>query len=202
MTMTLRCSHCNQTMSIAPRKPGSRVTCPACGRNVIVPEAEPIAPTAPQSERRSVVPEVASDSPAPPSPRGAVQSAAELATTPASARPRVSGGTQSPAQAAAPRRPVAGEDSAVGAELSNDRVTNVGDLSASSTRSTLAGAVVLSRSIVIMAILFALAALGLAFLCGFLLGREARSPVLKNEGAAISSVQFPRQLESLPLGES
>src|SRR3990170_1437861 len=40
MTMTLRCTFCNQTMAIAPRKPGSRLSCPSCGRSITVQPLE------------------------------------------------------------------------------------------------------------------------------------------------------------------
>ena len=45
MTITLRCAHCDQTLAIAPRKPGSRLSCPACGRPVTVPAAESVSAT-------------------------------------------------------------------------------------------------------------------------------------------------------------
>lgn len=41
MTITLRCTHCNQSLAIAPRKRGSRLTCPACGGTLTVPALEP-----------------------------------------------------------------------------------------------------------------------------------------------------------------
>jgi predicted RNA-binding Zn-ribbon protein involved in translation (DUF1610 family) len=75
MTITLQCGHCNQTMAIAPRKPGSLVSCPACGQGVVVPGAEGAKPAA-----------VAAVAVVAPAPRAKEPVVARLPTRPAAAQ--------------------------------------------------------------------------------------------------------------------
>ena len=159
MTMTVRCTHCEQVMAIAPRKPGSRVTCPACGRSVTVPAAgagEP-APATPQhagatghaaAPRPAAAPAVGAHgrSPAVIGAAVAVGPAAVVAATPARSEPAPSAGP---------------EDLDVRLPSTNHP-----------TRPAPAHWVALPPVVLVLALLFALAALALAFFAGFLFGKH------------------------------
>ena len=47
MAIRFHCDHCNQLMSIASRQAGRMVPCPVCGRNVVVPDEDPLSPAEP-----------------------------------------------------------------------------------------------------------------------------------------------------------
>ena len=178
MTITLHCTHCNQSMAIAPRKPGSRVDCPSCGRSVVVPSGEDAdKPVSPERARETAAAPALSR--AVESPRASADRA--VATAPPRSRTATAPAvTSAPAIAAgavvAPRnqnpkpaivepevpwlpQPTAGSPSLRPAELP--------------ARSTAPEGVVLPKSVLILLILFALAALGCAFFAGFLFGKQA-----------------------------
>ncbi len=190
MTMTLRCTHCDQTMSIAPRKPGSRVTCPACGRTVTVPEPElPNAPAA-AAVRESVSPASGPSSPAPAHAR--VERGAALAT--AAPPPRVASTSPTPAaaaRAAHSRKLVASFETTDSPET--QRVDG-GGVPVLPLDRTAARSVVLPNSVAILAILLALAALALAFAAGFLFGRSAPASRTSGEQSAVTAIERPVML--------
>jgi ribosomal protein S27E len=147
MTITLQCTHCNQPMQIAPRKPGSRVTCPVCGQAVTVPAAEPAGRAAPSGQ--------------------AAVAAAIAAAAPARAA-AATGQTAAPAIPSARRRPAS--------EAATVRAAHPESLAATELNVPLieppADGVTLPLSVLILSLVFALAALGLAFFAGFLLGKS------------------------------
>ena len=200
MTMTLHCSHCNQSMAIAPRKPGSRVDCPSCGRSVVVPSGEigdkPVSP-APEREIASpVAPNRAVESPRASADRGgAVATALPRART--ATAPVVSSAASAPAGiATGPRnqnaKPALAEADArsLSQPMSASPSVRPAELPA---RATVPEGVVLPKSVLILLILFALAALGCAFFAGLLFGKQSATE--SREAAAVeaisNSVGFP-----------
>ena len=192
MTITLHCTHCNQSMAIAPRKPGSRVDCPSCGRSVVVPSGE--------AADKPVSPEPARETAAAPALSRAVESPranADRVMATAAPRSRTATApavTSAPAIAAgavvAPRnqnpkpaivepevpwlpQPTAGSPSLRPAELP--------------ARATAPEGVVLPKSVLILLIVFALAALGCAFFAGFLFGKQTGT--VTRESAAVDAPQ-------------
>ncbi|MBI3466805.1 MAG: hypothetical protein HY000_27650 [Planctomycetes bacterium] len=157
MTMTVRCSHCDQVMAIAPRKPGSRVTCPACGRSVTVHSAEagtaaaPVPPNAPVAGGGGpVVGTVAGQA-------GRRRPTPELAGQAAASPPR------SVAPAALPPSELPAPIGQERAELSLQTVHDA-------VRAGRAHWIALPPSVLILALVFALASLALAFFAGYLFG--------------------------------
>ena len=191
MTITLHCSHCNQSMAIAPRKPGSRVDCPSCGRSVVVPSAEAgDNPVSPALERENAV--APSVSRAVDSPRASADRGAAVATAPARPRTATAASVTSapPTAALVPRnqnprpapvepevpwlpQPTAGSPSLRSAELP--------------ARTAAPEGVVLPKSVLILLIVFALAALGCAFFAGFLFGKQTGT--VTRESAAVDAPQ-------------
>jgi hypothetical protein len=179
MTITLHCTHCNQSMAIAPRKPGSRVDCPSCGRSVVVPAGDPTdKPASPVAAREVATARGSSrvsESPRASADRGGavatVLPKARTATTPAVSSvssatrsadtgPRTQHPTPALPQPELPflPQPAVGSPSVRSAELPSHAPARDG--------------VVLPKSVLILLIVFALAALGVAFFAGFLFGKQ------------------------------
>lgn len=193
MTITLHCTHCNQSMAIAPRKPGSRVDCPSCGRSVVVPLADvaekPVSPTPVRENAPALVPSRALESPRGGADRdGAVATALPRART-ATAPAVSSTATATPGAATVLRnqnpktamaepdvpflpQPTAGSSSVRPAEMP--------------ARVTAPHGVVLPKSVLILLIVFALAALGCAFFAGFLFGKQTATEARK--AAAVEAI--------------
>lgn len=189
MTITLHCSHCNQSMAIAPRKPGSRVDCPSCGRSVVVPSAD--AADKPASPARENGPALA-PSRAVDSPRGSADRAGAVATTLPPARTATAPAVASTATAAAGAATVPRNRNPKPA-LAEPEVPFLPQLTAASpllrpaelsARTAVPEGVVLPKSVLILLILFALAALGCAFFAGFLFGKQSA-----NETRAAAAVE-------------
>ena len=160
MTMMVRCSHCDQVMTIAPRKPGSRVTCPACGGSVTVPAPEAGRAAAPVPQPAAVAGAVV-----PMLPTSPVQISRRRETPEASRQAPAASPTQSPA--APPRRP---------AETNRTAGPDVADLPHHAVHEARQAGrsnwIALPLSALILSLVFALAALIVAFLAGFLFGRH------------------------------
>ena len=196
MTMTLRCTHCEQPMTIAPRKSGSRVTCPACGRDVTVP-----APGATESAERSPA-------------RGPANSAVVQDSSATAARPRSEAGA---AIATAPDRPrdskrnparpaataashamaAAGDETALSRTAPSEPAGAAG---AVWPRPIAPNSVMLPKSVVLAAILFALVALALAFFAGYLFGRQSSAPHAGSEPARVSAKPIAWRIPDFQLG--
>ena len=194
MTITLHCTHCNQSMSIAPRKPGSRVDCPSCGRSVVVPSADaaekPVSPAPVRENAPALAPSRALESPRAGADRGgAVATAlprARTATAPAvSSTATATPGAatvlrnQNPKTAMAePEVPFLPQPTAGGPAL------RPAELSA---RAAAPDGVVLPKSVLILLIVFALAALCCAFFAGFLFGKQTATEA--RSAAAVEAIQ-------------
>jgi ribosomal protein S27E len=159
MTITLQCEHCNQTMAIAPRKPGSQVTCPACGRGVVVPGAHGSRPAA--MGAINAVPAALGT-------KTAVHSGA--AAAPAER-------TKEPAIAALPARPTASPPTAKNRSHETawspraDSPVAADPFSADRT-AVPKGVLTVPVSVVILCLVFALGSLVMAFAAGYLFGRH------------------------------
>jgi len=170
MSITLRCTHCDQSMTIAPRKPGSRVTCPACGRNVIVPDPDEAA----KDDSPATPRETAAASP--PNLKPAARDTGSIAATVvAPARTRATGQIVTPVTAEAiqrgqPSLDSPGEPLKTRPLIPNHHQPDV-EPALRLVQPQKAEAVVLPKSVVILALVIVLAALACAFFAGFLFGK-------------------------------
>ena len=158
--MTVRCTHCNQVMAIAPRKPGSRVTCPACGGTVTVPSPEAGHASAPVPQPAAVAGGVV-----PTLQTSPVQTSRRRQTPEASRQAPAGGPSQSPVTPPPP--PI---------EQPRPASPDVADLPLQTMyearQADRANWIALPLSALILSLVFALAALIVAFLAGFLIGRH------------------------------
>jgi predicted RNA-binding Zn-ribbon protein involved in translation (DUF1610 family) len=176
MTITLRCSHCDQQIAIAPRKPGSRLQCPTCGRTVAVSASD-----LPRSSAAESLPR-----------EGGLANQSTGGATVAERQPAVAALARraSPesgaADSAVPVHPL--DHAAAAAEIRRAAPA------AQPPPSTQPGQppepdeadrVVLTRSILVLALLFAIAALACAFSAGILMGRYVVSPPQPVSGALL-----------------
>ena len=201
MTITLHCSHCNQSMAIAPRKPGSRVECPSCGRIVVVPPGEAADGPMPPAPERENAGSPALSRTAHASPAG-VDRGGAVATAPQRARTATASTVNSPmaTAAVAPRhqspkpgpgesevpwlpQPAAGTPSLRPSELP--------------ARAAAPEGVVLPKSVLILLIVFALAALGCAFFAGILFGKQI---VTESRAASLNPLPQARRVQALACG--
>jgi len=161
MTVTIQCRHCNQSLAVAPRRPGSRLECPACGQSVVFP--------APSEQGKSLSAPANSQLAEATSPRAVESPGPLVGQRPKGALPTGERDLIRPSSMSAglPVKAAPGQASdAPRQEPQAPRAYESGALNE----------IVIPRSTCVLILLFALLALGAAFVAGYFWGRSTPSP--------------------------